>query len=181
MAKKELQEELEIPEGVTVVTEGDSLVVNGPKGSVKRKYDHPKINVTVSQDKVLFIAKEASKREKAVIKTYVAHMKNAFAGVIENFVYRLKVCSGHFPMTVTVQNDLLTIKNFLGEKIPRKVVIKDGVKIKVDGAEITVESADRERAGQVSADIEQATRRAGFDRRIFQDGIYIIEKAGKKI
>ena len=50
----------------------------------------------------------------------------------------------------------------------------------MEGNLIYVESCDKELAGQVAADIEQTTRRPGFDRRIFQDGIYIIEKAVQK-
>jgi large subunit ribosomal protein L6 len=84
-------------------------------------------------------------------------------------------------MNVSVSNGTLLIKNFLGEKVPRKVVLKDNSTVKVDGAFIVIESPDKERGGQIAADIEQATRRPGFDRRIFQDGIYIVEKANKPI
>ena len=84
-------------------------------------------------------------------------------------------------MNVSVSGDELIIKNFLGEKIPRKIKLKQGVEVKVDGNTITVSGPDKELVGQVSADIEQKSRRPGFDKRIFQDGIYLIEKAGKKI
>ena len=84
-------------------------------------------------------------------------------------------------MTVSVSDTELVIKNFLGEKVPRKVKIKQGVKVNVDGSQLTVQGPDKEITGQVAADIEQATRRPGFDKRIFQDGIYIIDKAGKLI
>ena len=181
MTKKDLLETLEIPEGVTVARESDSLVVSGPKGDIKRKFGNPKINLEVNQDKIKISAKSASKREKAVVLAYKAHLKNAFKGSNECFVYKLKICSGHFPMNVSVQNDVLIIKNFLGEKVPRQVKIKYGVTVKVEGSIITVEGPDKEKVGQVSADIEQRTRRPGFDKRIFQDGIYITEKAGKAI
>jgi len=181
MTKKDLLETLEIPEGITVTKEEDSLVVSGSKGVVKRKFGNPKVNVDVKENRITLVSKAASKREKAIVLAYKAHLKNAFKGSNEGFVYKLKICSGHFPMNVSVQNEVLTIKNFLGEKVPRKVKIKYEVNVKVEGSTIVVEGPDREKVGQVAADIEQKTRRPGFDKRIFQDGIYITEKAGKAI
>ena len=53
--------------------------------------------------------------------------------------------------------------------------------MKVKGQEIIVEGIDKEATGQTAANIEQATRITKWDRRVFQDGIYIVEKAGKPI
>ena len=82
-------------------------------------------------------------------------------------------------MNVSVSESEFKIKNFLGEKVPRIVKLRYGVSVKIDGNIISVEGADKEKVGQVAADIEQKTRRPGFDKRIFQDGIYITDKAGK--
>ncbi len=181
MTKKELSLGIDIPQGVTVAKEGTYLTVKGPKGTLTRNFDNPAINVEVTGNEVKMSAKTSSKKSKSVIYSYEVHVKNAFHGVKEPFIYVLKVCSGHFPMNVSVANNVLSVKNFLGEKIPRQLKLKQGVTVKTEGSQITVEGCDKEIAGQVAADIEQATRRPGFDRRIFQDGIYIIEKAGKKI
>ncbi|MBN2368539.1 50S ribosomal protein L6 [Candidatus Woesearchaeota archaeon] len=181
MAKKEIVESIEVPEGISVSREDNSLIVNGPKGSVTRKFDNPNVSFEVKDRAIIFTAKSSSKKEKAVVHAYRAHIRNAFAGCEEHFVYKLKVCSGHFPMNISMSGDTLVIKNFLGEKVPRKVRIKEGAKVKVDGSHIVVEGPDKELVGQVAADIEQATRRPGFDKRIFQDGIYITDKAGKMI
>jgi large subunit ribosomal protein L6 len=181
MAKKELALTIEIPSGVSVMKEGTYLVVKGPKGTLKRNFENPGILVETQGNEIKLSAPTSSKRFKSVVYSYQVHLKNAFAGVKEPFKYTLKVCSGHFPMNVSVANNVLSVKNFLGEKIPRLLALKPGVTVKVEGSIITVEGVDKELAGQVAADIEQATRRPGFDRRIFQDGIYIIEKAGKKI
>ncbi len=42
--------------------------------------------------------------------------------------------------------------------------------------EVMVSGIDKERVGQTMANIEQATRVRGFDIRIFQDGIYLVDK-----
>ena len=75
----------------------------------------------------------------------------------------------------------IVIKNFLGEKVPRVLKIKEGAKVKIDGEIVLVESCDKEIAGQVAADIEKLTVIKNRDNRIFQDGIHIINKSGKQI
>jgi large subunit ribosomal protein L6 len=102
-------------------------------------------------------------------------------GVIEPFVYTLKVCSGHFPMNISYSNNTFTVKNFIGEKIPRVLGIRQGVDLVLNGEEITVTSINKELAGQTAASIETLCKRSGFDRRIFQQGIFITSKAGKQV
>mgnify|MGYP001570040019 FL=1 len=84
-------------------------------------------------------------------------------------------------MNVSTDGNKLSVKNFLGEKVPRVLELKEGATVKVESPLIYVISSNKEIAGQVSADIEQLTRRPGFDTRIFQDGIYIINKDGKEL
>ena len=84
-------------------------------------------------------------------------------------------------MNVAIANNELVVKNFLGEKVPRTLILKSGAEVKVEGDLIVVESVSKEIAGQISSDIEQLTRRTGYDGRIFQDGIWIIVKDDKEI
>ena len=179
MVKKDLEERVDIPEGVTVKVTDKVFYVSGPKGEVIAQFNHPKVQVTI-EDKVLkVVSLKASKKEKAVVKTYAKKLMNSIKGVQEEYVYKLKICSGHFPVNVKLNDNVLVINNFLGEKVPRKVLIKTGAKVEVKGSEIFVSSPDKNLAGQVSADIEKTTRRNGFDKRIFQDGIYIVQKGEK--
>lgn len=181
MKIKDFKDSFEIPGGVEVIINEGIFEVKGKKGSLKKKLFNPKIKKEVKDNKVIFTTKNATQREKKFINTVKAHLKNMFKGVGEGYVYRLKICASHFPMNVSVNNGMLEIKNFVGEKVPRTLKIKEGVNVKIDGTEIIVDGADKEIVGQVSADIENLTKRHGFDKRIFQDGIYIIEKDGKVI
>ena len=79
-------------------------------------------------------------------------------------------------MSVNVEGNKLKIKNFLGEKIPREASILDNVKVQVKGNEILVDGYDLEKTGQTASNIEQSTRITNRDRRVFQDGIYIVKK-----
>ena len=178
----ELNEEIEIPEGIQVRLEGDILVVKGPKGESKRNFAHPKINIKIKDKQFMLLVEKASKREKKTVNTCLAHVKNMFKGVNEGHVYKMKICSGHFPMTAAVNGKQFVVKNFLGEKAPRVLTIKEGATVKVNDKEVEVQSTDKETAGQVAADIEQLTKVGNRrDIRIFQDGIFIVEKSGKSM
>ncbi len=181
MVRLDITEEITIPEGVTAEKKDSEIIIKGPKGELKREFQNRKITTKVEGNKIIIESKKATLKEKKILYTEKAHIKNMITGVTEGFEYKLKICSGHFPMTVTIKGDELEIKNYIGEKVPRKLKIKPGVEVKINGDEITVTGINKELAGQVSADIEKLSRRVGFDRRIFQDGIYITHKAGKAV
>ena len=179
--KKKLKREIELPNGVSAIVSGAQLSIKGPNGELKRALKLHLVSVITDSKKIVLEAENPTKRHKKAMGSLGAHIKNMIKGSLQNHDYMLKICSGHFPMNVAVSANKLTIKNFLGEKIPRVLQLKDGASVKVEGEFIRVTSASKEIAGQVSADIEQLMRRPGFDTRIFQDGIYIINKDGKEM
>lgn len=179
--KSTITEEFVLPEGVQAAYENGALTVTGAKGSVSRTLFRPKITLRVSDGKLLFESKDATQREKRHLYTMKAHVRNMLKGAQEGHTYKVKVCSGHFPMNVSIANGKLTVKNFLGEAVPRVLKLKQGAEIKLDGDIIEIFATSKELAGQQAADIEQLTRITNRDRRIFQDGLYIIEKDGEAI
>jgi len=120
-----------------------------------------------------------TRKYKRMFYTFRSHLRNMLDGAQNGFHYKLKICSGHFPMTVKVEGQQVVISNFLGEKIPRRARILPQVTVKVDKDTITITSADLEAAGQTAANIEKSTNVGTRDRRVFQDGCYIIEKPGR--
>jgi len=179
--KSDIMQEINIPEGIEISKEGHLIKVKGPKGEVSKKLAGPRIEIITERNLVKIISKKASKREKKLIYTFKAHINNMIKGVTEPFVYKLKICPGHFPMNVSIDKDIFTVKNFFGEKTPRKLKIKPDVKVKIDGKDVYVEGIDKELTAQTAASIEMLTKIKNRDRRIFQDGIYIVSKAGKEI
>ena len=172
---------IEVPEGVTVSYENRVFVAKGPKGDVSKALFFPNIDITIEPNQVTVGAVKVGKAKKKLLGTTVAHVKNVVQGASLGYVYKLKVCSGHFPMTASLSGDTFSVKNYLGEKVPRVLKVKTGAKVQVDGENITVESPNKEIAGQVAADIEQLMRITNRDRRVFQDGIFITEKNGKAL
>jgi len=179
--KENLKESIGLGEKVSASIVDDILKIKGPEGEVERLFNDPKINIKLEDNDIIFSVDNATKREKKMLKTYIAHVKNLIKGVNEKFVYKLKICSSHFPMNVSLSNNKFIVKNFLGEKAPRTMNVKDNVDVKINGEIIEVSSCNKEKAGTVASEIELLTKKTGKDVRIFQDGIYIISKGGKLI
>ncbi len=180
--KKYFEKQIEIPEGCTVEIDNRIIKVTGSKGIVERDIKNKLLKYEVEKNKITFFGEKCSKPYKKIVLTFVAHIKNMFKGVTEGHVYKLKICSGHFPMTAAVKGNVFELRNFIGEAKPRKLKLNlDNVKVKITGADIIVEGIDKERTSQTAASIESLTRRPGFDKRRFQDGIYITDKDGKVI
>ncbi|MEA3514318.1 MAG: 50S ribosomal protein L6 [Nanoarchaeota archaeon] len=181
MKIQKLEKTIEVPEGVTIVIDGRIITAKGNKGEILRKWDNPRIKAKLEENIITLTADKPTNREKKDMFTLRAHIINMQRGVIEGHIYKLKICSGHFPMNVSVSKTDVSVKNFLGEKVPRVYKIKPSVDVKLDGDFIIVESCSKEIAGDTAASIERLTRITNRDRRIFQDGIYIIMKDGKEI
>ena len=179
--RKEIFQEIEIPKEIEVKIEEDTLVIKGPEGENKRNFNTRGIIFEVKENKIRLGNKKSTKKDKKRINTITAHINNMIKGVQEKFVYTLKVVFSHFPLTVEVSGNEVIVRNFLGEKIPRKCGLPKGAEIKVDKNIITVTSINKEIAGQAAANLEKITRIRNRDRRVFQDGIYITNKAGREM
>ena len=179
--KKEIFQEIEIPEGVEVNIKGNEVIVKGKEGENRRMFRIGKIKLEKKDNKIIIGYKNATKNEKKMMNTIAAHIKNIIRGVQEKFEYQLKVCFSHFPITVKIDGKEVMVKNFLGEKIDRKTKIPEGVDVKVDKDIITISSIDIEKAGEAAANFERVTKIRMRDRRVFQDGIFIIHKAGREM
>ncbi|MCK5321086.1 50S ribosomal protein L6 [Candidatus Pacearchaeota archaeon] len=178
---KDLSRVIEIPEGTEVVINDKEVIVKGNGNELIKKFDKGKISLIVTDNKITISAKGATRRESKMIGTIWASINNMIKGVGENFVYTLEICNVHFPMNVKVEGDRVIIKSFIGETVNRIAKILPNVNVDIKGSQITISSCNIESAGQTAANLEKATKLTGRDRRIFQDGIFITEKPGRKI
>ena len=155
-----------VPEGVNLSIEGNKVTAKGPKGEVSKSVS-PKVSVKMKDKDVVVEGKN-----HAFVKTTESVISGMFRGVTEGFEKKLKVVYAHFPVTVEVKGNDILIKNFQGEKHPRKTVVVGGTKVEVKGQNITISGPDREAVGQTAANLKAVTRIKGKDGRVFQDGIY---------
>lgn len=179
--KDDITREIVMSAGIQASLKDGTLNVKGPKGELHRTFVYPGITLFIEGNKIILKAPKATKREKMIMGSFEAHVANMVKGVQEVHLYKLKICSGHFPMTVAVSGNEFVVKNFLGEAVPRRMTFGKGVEIKITGTDIMVSSPDKELAGKTASSIEQLCRITNRDLRVFQDGCYIVEKAGKGI
>jgi len=180
MKIEEMNEQIEIPEGVTATYENDIMTIKGEKGELTRTFSHPKVNIKVDKNNIELKSTNVRRKEKALFGTYVAHIKNMIHGVSKGFEYKMKTVFSHFPIKTAVEGNEFVIQNFLGERAPRKAKILDGVTVEAKGDDVTVTGTDKEKVGQTVANIERATRVKKRDIRVFQDGVYRISKGGRQ-
>ena len=176
MAVKQVKEEVAFPDGVSFKLERSTLKIKGPKGELKRAFVHPLVHLESAGGKLLIVAKDARKRDRALVGTWGAHIHNMATGVVAGHAYEMKIVYSHFPIKATVQGAEFVIENFLGEQHPRRAAIVGETKVQVAGDKVTVTGPDLEAVSSTAANIEQGTRIRGFDPRVFQDGIYIVSK-----
>ncbi len=176
--KKEIKKIVKIPEKNEIKIEGSKVTVTGPLGTLEKKFKAGGISIKKENNELIIEHKKARKEDKKMINTMAAIISNMIKGTNKNFEYKLQICSVHFPINVKIdkEKNLLIIKNFVGENKNRIVQIMSNIDIKIEGDIITINSTNKELAGQQAANIERASRIKAHDRRVFQDGIWIIKK-----
>ena len=88
-------------------------------------------------------------------------------GVTKGFKYKMRYVYAHFPINVNVEKNGETglfeveIRNFIGEKIVRRVVMQPGVDVEISKAqkdELVLTGNSLENVSQSAADIQQICR-----------------------
>jgi large subunit ribosomal protein L6 len=167
---------VEIPENVEGMLNGRIVTIKGEKGELCRDFSHAPIQIKLEDNIVTVQASWPRKREAALVGTVRSHIQNMIKGVTTGFTYKLKIVFSHFPITVKVAGNCLTIANFTGERNPRKAKIMGDTKVTVKGDDIIVQGINLEDVSQTAANIQNSTKIKSKDPRVFLDGIYVYEK-----
>jgi large subunit ribosomal protein L6 len=173
------QATVELPKGVSFTIEGRTLRAKGPLGTSQRPFpaDILELKVQGATATLTLLLPPGRKTSQALLGTWAAHVRNLSAGLTRGVEAKLKVVAAHFPMKVQVKGEDLIIDNFLGEKFPRSTHLLPGTKAVVEGEFVILSGNDVEQVGQSAANIERTTRIRDYDPRVFQDGIYLVERA----
>jgi len=173
---------VDVAKGVSFALSGRRLHAKGPLGVVDRPFPSDALELSVSSGKATLTLRLPShrKRSQALLNTWAAHLRNLSGSLTLGVEARLRVVAAHFPMKVQVKENHILIENFLGEKHPRSSDLLPGTTARVDGDYVILSGYDVELVGQSAANIERASKIRDYDPRVFQDGIYLVERAHLK-
>jgi large subunit ribosomal protein L6 len=167
---------IEIPNGVDVKVDGRVVTVKGAKGILTRDFSEAPLLIQLEDKAIKVQANWPRKKEAALVGTVSSHIQNMITGVIKGFTYKLKIVFSHFPISVKVKENMVSIENFTGERSPRLVKILGDTKVSVKEDDVIVQGINLEDVSQTAASIEQGTKVKVKDPRVFLDGIFIYEK-----
>jgi large subunit ribosomal protein L9e len=180
------EEELEIPEGVKVQIKNRNVLVEGPRGKLTKSLGHLAVSFTHPKKNVIKIElHHGSRKSVATIRTVRTLINNLIIGVTKGYKYKMRYVYAHFPINVNLEKNSETgcweveIRNFIGEKLVRRVVLRPGVDVEAsknvkDQLELSGNSL--EDVSQGAADIQQICKVRNKDIRKFLDGLYVSER-----
>ncbi|MDI1490556.1 MAG: 60S ribosomal protein L9B [Ramalina farinacea] len=180
------QETLDIPEEVEVHIKSRLITVKGPRGELVKDLSH--LSVCFSQPNKNTVSIElhhGSRKNVATLRTVKTIINNLIIGVTKGFKYKMRYVYAHFPINVNIEKNSETglfdveIRNFIGEKIVRRVTMLPGVTIETSKNvkdEVQLTGNSLENVSQSAADIQQICRVRNKDIRKFLDGLYVSER-----
>merc|ERR1712071_130747 len=177
-----VSQSVKVPEGVTVKVNARTVTVVGPRGKLIRNFKHLALDMQMSTKDELTVKKWfGKKKEIAAFRTVCSHVSNMIRGVTKGFEYKMRTVYAHFPINCVTseKNTVVEIRNFVGEKLIRKVRMSKGVAVVNSTAqkdELILSGNDIEAVSQSAAFIQQSVKVKNKDIRKFLDGIYVSEK-----
>ena len=175
--KEEIFAELDLPVNVKVRMEGNTFIVDGKLGTLRKDITKLPISVDLKDKKLVIRPPGTRKKDLAVTNTAKSIIQSMIKGVETGFTYKLKVVYAHFPISVKTKGKEIHVENYFGERAPRvSHIVGDTTKVNVIGEDVIVQGPSLEEVSQTAANIEFSTKLKGKDQRVFLDGLYIYSR-----
>jgi large subunit ribosomal protein L6 len=166
-----------VPQGVTVLQEGNRVTVQGPKGELSQAI-HAAISVSLDENVLTVTRPDDNRQTRALHGLTRALLANMVTGVSQGFEKRLQI-NGVGYRAQQDGDDLLLLVGF---SHPVRIVPPEGITMSVDkvGTAVTVAGRDKQAVGQVAANIRQVRPPEPYKGKgIAYQGEVIRRKAGK--
>ncbi len=166
---------IEIPSGVTITVDSGDVVVEGPKGKLVQ-FITPAVDVNIENGVLTVSPKDESKEARSQHGLMRALINNMVVGVTKGYEKRLEVNGVGF--RVATSNNELDMS--LGFSHPVKYKAHEGITITNDKMVIIVAGIDKQKVGQVAAEIRAIKKPEPYKGKgIAYVGEQILRKAGK--
>ena len=167
---------IEIPAGVTVSQNENTLTVKGAKGELTRTF-HPDINIAVEENVITVTRPSDGKEHRSLHGLTRALVANMVTGVHEGFTKTLEINGVGY--RAAKQGNKLALT--LGFSHPVEMEAPAGITIDVPAPnKIVVSGADKEVVGAVAADIRKWRKPEPYKGKgIRYEGEVVRRKAGK--
>lgn len=137
-------------------------------GKLVKDLGHLAVNFTQPKKNTIAIELHHGNRKGvATLRTVRTLINNLIIGVTKGFKYKMRYVYAHFPINVNLDKNSETglfeveIRNFIGEKIVRRVVMQPGVEVEISKNqkdELVLSGNSLEGVSQSAADIQQICR-----------------------
>lgn len=166
-----------IPDKVTVTIKGQTVTVQGPKGTLSQSF-HRCVSVKEEDKQIIVSQADRSRLARAMQGTARSIIANMVNGVVEGYSKNLEIVGVGF--RASVQGDVVDLS--LGYSHPVRHKIPEGISVTVaDNTKVKVEGIDKQKVGQLAAAIRAyypAEPYKGKGVRIA--GEFVRRKEGKK-
>lgn len=167
--------EVEVPSAVQIDINGSDVTVKGSLGSNTRRFNDALLSLSKSGNKIIIATtanKVLAKKAAMAERSFAKEINNDISGVQKHFEVNMQVVFAHFPVTVEAKDNIVMIKNLIGERAPRTAKVVGGTKVEVKGANLRLYGTRLDDVSQTAANLRRACRIREKDGRVFQDGIY---------
>ena len=168
---------IEIAQGIEVAINGDIVKVKGSKGEIEQVI--PSGVLVESKDGQIIISiKEQNKKNTALWGLIRALLQNAVTGVSQGFEKKLEIIGVGYK--ANMEGDKI-LNLAMGFSHPVKMPIPDGLEVKVEKNIITVSGINKEKVGQLTAEIRAVRKPEPYKGKgIRYVGEKVRRKEGKK-
>jgi len=167
-----------IPDGVTVKVTGQEVRVKGSKGELSLIIGSA-IKIEVKDKEINLSIGEKTKENKSIWGTTRMLIDNMIKGVSQGFEKRLEIQGIGFKAALQGKNKIVLNVGFTH---PVELTAPEGVEFKLDKNIIIVTGIDKQKVGQITAEIRAAKPPEPYlGKGIRYVGEVVKRKAGKKV
>lgn len=166
---------IEIPSGVTITVDPDTITVNGPKGSLSQ-FTMDGVKVANEDNTVVVTRNNDEPKNRAKHGLMRSLINNMVVGVSKGFEKKLEINGVGFRVALAGN----TLKMNLGFSHEVNYQLPQGITAAVDQNVITISGIDKQQVGQVAAEIRALKKPEPYKGKgIKYVGERIIRKSGK--